>query len=703
MTLAAGRVWDGTTALPSRAVGLFLAERDRWALWLPFFLGTGVAIYFWLPMEPPVWVAPTLVAGALMLALALRGDGWGLPVGLTVGMVALGLGAAQLRTTIVDQPQLTSRIGPASVTGQVVDIDGDPGGRVRLTLSGPVVDGLPVPDTPGRVRISVGGLDSIPAPGSRIRVRAVLLPPGGPVVPGGFDYRRTAYFLGLGAVGYAVGSPEVVGDDDPGGDVWLEARRRSVAAAIRGVLPDPAVAAVAVSLLTGERGGLSDDVQEDLRAAGLAHLLAISGLHLGLVAGLVFFSVRLGLALVPPLALRLPVKRVAASFALVAALGYMLLVGAPISTQRAFLMTALVLLAVMTDRDPISLRLVAIAALTILLIRPEALMGASFQMSFAAVTALVAAYEAARRRHRRPPGSRTWPRRLGVYLTGVAATTVIAWAATAFFALDNFQRVASYGAVSNLVAVPLTAFWIMPWGVLAYLLLPLGLEGAALVPMGWGIDILLVIADTAAGWPHASLTVAAGPRWALPLAVTGGLWLCLWTRPWRWLGVIGPAVALTAILSATPPHLLVSIDPAVWAARDGEALYLSDTRRGGYQRDVWLRTVGLDQPRLAGPSQALSVPADGLTCDSQGCLYRRNGHTAALLTDSSALAEDCGRVDVIVSWIAVPAACAAPVVIDPPALWAAGTHAVTFHTRGIDLRRVGDSATGRPWQQAPPR
>ena len=703
MTLAPDRGWAGTWKVPALAAATLLAERDRWALWLPFFLGAGVAAYFRLPMEPPVWVAPALLSTACVLALALRGGGWGLPVGLTVGMVALGIGAAQLRTTLVEHPQLVSRIGPTMVTGLVVDVDGDPGGRVRLTLSDPIVDGLPAEATPGRVRVSVGGLDSIPAPGSHIGLRAVLLPPGGPVVPGGFDYRRTAYFLGLGAVGYAVGAPEMVGERRQGGEVWLEARRRSVAAAIRGALPDPAVAAVAISLLTGERGGLSDDVQEDLRAAGLAHLLAISGLHLGLVAGLVFFSVRLGLALVPSLALRLPVKRVAASVALLAALGYMLLVGAPISTQRAFLMTALVLLAVMTDRDPISLRLVAIAALTILVMRPEALMGASFQMSFAAVTALVAAYEAVRRHRSRPPGPRTWPRRFLVYLVGVGATTVIAWAATAFFALDNFQRVASYGAVSNLVAVPLTAFWIMPWGVLAYVLLPLGLEGAALVPMGWGIDLLLVIADTAAGWPHASLSVAAGPAWALPVAVTGGLWLCLWTRRWRWFGLAGPAVALTAILSATPPHLLVSADPPLWAVRGSDALYLSDLRRGGYERDVWLRTVGLRQARLAGPAASLSAPTDGVTCDSQGCLYRREGHVAALLTDPAALAEDCGLVDVVVSWISVPAACAAPVIIDPAALRAGGTHAVTFGPGGIDLRRVADGEFGRPWQQAPPR
>ena len=703
MTLAVGRALAGTGALPARAVAVLSAERHRWALWLPFFLGLGVATYFRLPMEPSVWLAPALLAAAVVFGVAFRNDGWGLPIGLIVGMVALGLGSAQLRTTLVAEPQLLSRTGPTAVTGWLVDIDGDPGGRVRLTLSDPVIDDLPAEATPGRVRVSVGGLDRIPPAGSRVSLRAVLLPPGGPVVPGGFDYRRTAFFLGLGAVGYAVGPLDVLGEHRAGSDVWLEARRRSVAAAIRDVLPDPAVAAVAVSLLTGERGGLSDDVQEDLRAAGLAHLLAISGLHLGLVAGLVFFSVRLGLALVPPLALRLPVKRIAASCALLAALGYMLLVGAPVSTQRAFLMTALVLLAVMTDRDPISLRLVAIAALTILVFRPEALMGASFQMSFAAVTALVAAYEAARRHRSRPPGARTWPRRLVVYLVGVAATTVIAWAATAFFALDNFQRVATYGAVSNLVAVPLTAFWIMPLGVLAYLLLPLGLEGVVLVPMGWGIDALLVIADTAAAWPHASLTVAAGPGWALPVAVTGGLWLCLWTRPWRWFGLIGPGVALTAILMATPPHLLVSIDPPLWAVRGSDTLYVSDLRRGGYERDIWLRAVGLDEARMAGPAAGLSAVHDGLTCDSQGCIYRRAGHSAALLTDPAALAEDCGRVDVVVAWLSVPAACAAPVVIDPAALRAGGSHAVTFAPGGIDLRRVADDEFGRPWQQAPPR
>jgi len=271
-----------------------------------------------------------------------------------------------------------------------------------------------------------------------------------------------------------------------------------------------------------------------IRDSGLAHLLAISGLHIGLVAGILFIWVRAMLALVGPLALRYPIKKWAAATAIAGALAYALIAGSTVPTQRAFLTVGLVLAAVMLDRRGLSIRLVAWAALAILIVQPESLLGPSFQMSFAAVTALIASYEVISERRRYDDyGNSTlppWLRKAGLYLIGVALTTLIAGIATAPFAVFHLNRFADYGLAANLLAVPVTAMWVMPSAVVAFLLMPFGMEGLALASMGWGVDVIIKVAETVAGWDGAVTLVSAMPTAALCAIVLGGLWLALWRR-----------------------------------------------------------------------------------------------------------------------------------------------------------------------------
>ena len=258
---------------------------------------------------------------------------------------------------------------------------------------------------------------------------------------------------------------------------------------------------------------------------GLAHLLSISGLHIGLVAGILLFGLRAGLALIPPLALRIPTKKVAAIAALAATGGYVLLAGAPVPAQRAFVMTAIVMVAILTDRSALTMRLIAWAAAAVALVRPEAVLGASFQMSFAAVTALIATHEALAKKRSRGP--RTLASRVTRELAAVALTSFIAGTATAPFAAYHFHRLADYGVLANLVAVPITGFWVMPLAILAFALMPFGLEGWALVPMGWGIEAIIVVAQWVAALPGAAVQVPAMPSAALAVVVVGGLWVRL--------------------------------------------------------------------------------------------------------------------------------------------------------------------------------
>ena len=379
-------------------------------------------------------------------------------------------------------------------------------------------------------------------PGDRVRLRALLMPPSPPVEPRGFDFARYAWFMQLGAVGYAWDPPELVAHaESRGWRLAIAAVRQSIAIEVSEAAPG-AAGAVAVALLTGLRGALPEQIWDEWAIAGIIHLLSISGLHMALVAGTVFFAVRVALALAPPLALRLPTKKVAALLALIGAFGYLLISGASVPAVRSFIMTAIMLLAVMVDRNPFSMRLVTFAALVLLLLKPEDLVGASFQMSFAAVIALIAAYETGMAK--RTGGSHGLDRRRLLYIAGCALTTVVASAATTPFSIYHFSRFSTYGIVANLIAVPLSAVWIMPLGMLGLLLIPLGLAAPCFVLMAQGIEIIIAVAAFVARLPGAALDVAQPPPAALLATVAGGLWLCLWRTPWRRLGLLGIALGL---------------------------------------------------------------------------------------------------------------------------------------------------------------
>ena len=343
-------------------------------------------------------------------------------------------------------------------------------------------NGVPPPEMmPVKLRVSLSKGAPPLHVGDRILVLANLSPPSGPAAPGAFDFQRVAWYQQLGAVGYALAPAAVIEPGKPDGFVRaIDALRADVTERILKALPGPEGGVVA-ALLTGEQTAVDKDIAQAMRDSGLAHILSISGLHIVFVVGLVMGLVRYGIALVPPLALRVDAKKIAAVLALMAALFYTALAGAPVPAQRACAMAGFALLAILLDRTALSLRLVAWSAVIVLAVAPESLTGASFQMSFAAVVALIAAWEAAagwrRRLHERADRARhRWLWRLSAAIAASLATTLIASIATGAFAAYHFNRLSLLGVVANLLGVPLTGFWIMPWGLLAMLLMPFGLE-----------------------------------------------------------------------------------------------------------------------------------------------------------------------------------------------------------------------------------
>jgi competence protein ComEC len=686
--------------LLSWLVANLLAERERWLLWLPVALGVGIAMYFALPLEPPLWLGAT---GLLLATLLLAWSAWRLPApafhswapGL-LGLVVLLLGftVATLRTQLVEAPVLERRAA-YDLEGTVLLVEDKVRGQ-RLLLGALNIEGIEANATPARIRVSTRNAEPSFEPGDRIRLRALLMAPSPPVEPGGFDYARQAWFERLGAVGYGLAAPELLSRaDHRGWSLGLAALRQTIAHEITTAVPGTA-GAIGVALLAGLRGALPDEIWDEWAVAGIAHLLSISGLHLALVAGTLFFAVRIALALAPPLALRLPTKKLAALVALFGAFGYLLISGAPVPTLRAFAMTAIGLIAIMADRNPFSMRLIAWAAMAVLLLQPESLLGASFQMSFGAVIALIAVYETGASRRPADAGGLDW--RLVMYVGGVALTTLVASAATTPFSIYHFSRFPTYGIVTNLIAVPLTGIWIMPWGMLGLLLIPIGLAGPCFVLMGHGIDLIIVAAAFVADLPGAALAVPRPPLAALLATVLGGLWLCLWRTSWRRLGLVGIASGVLLMPLNRPPDLLIDGRGEIVAVRLGDGrLALSPWERDRWITDSWLQSSGQDRP--ADWPKAGGVAAGDFACDPLGCVVTRAGQVVALARRPEAIEEDCRAADLVVSYPRVEKCPDGTPLIGPGALRRAGGLAIWLERSGIDMKTVREARGERPWSR----
>ena len=563
------------------------------------------------------------------------------------------------------------------------------------------IAGLGPAETPKYVRVTTRRSGAVSV-GDRVRLRASLRPPSWPALPGSFDFERKAFFEQIGAYGFTLGAVSVIASENNAGllarlSIGLNRLRQEIGLRIR-TASSPSSGAIAQALMTGDRGSIVDADLEVMRDSGLAHLLAISGLHMGLMAATLFFVMRTLLALSTTLALRYPIKKYAAFGSMVGALAYLALTGATVPTQRAFVMTCLVLLAVILDRHVISMALAAWAALAVLVITPQSLLGPSFQLSFAAVVALIAVYEALRDRFRLWRTRSGYVRRLLVYVGSVGLTTIVAGLATAPFAIYHFNRVAIFGLLANLAAVPVMAMWVMPWAMIAYLLMPFGLESAALAPMGWGIDVILHIARTVSVIPGSVALVPSFPMWGLTAIALGGLWLCLWRRRWRLLGLPVIALGLASAAVQQGPDILVDDSGRLFAIRDAQgSLRLSSRRAARFTADQWLRRTA---QRESGAWPIGESTGDRtLLCDVLGCVYRANGHIAALIRDSRALADDCGVATVVVSTVPIRKPCrSARTVIDRFDLWRSGGHALWLHPNDrVEVKSVVSERGERPW------
>lgn len=675
-------------------------QTGRGFLWLVVAFAAGVALFFSWRFDPHVSFGILfLVVG---VTIVVGGSRWVSVQFWGAVIIAVGLGhtSAQIRTWIVNAPILEEEQGPLQLSARVVQADWRPEGN-RIVIEDFEIPFLTPEKTPKRLRLTLPARHGIPTVGSRIVVRAVVRPAGSPVVPDGFQFRRFLYFNGIGGTGYSLGQWQLSQAKPESGwrdsfRSWVEQLRRQVGDRIVDIVSGPD-GAVAAALINGEQSAIPQDLQEAYRVSGIAHLLSISGVHMSLLAGIVFFLVRRALALTR-LAARTDTKKIAACVGLGATGFYLLISGMSIPAVRSFLMVSVVLAAILIDRTDLSLRTLAWAALFLTALYPEAIFGPSFQMSFLAVLSLVALYEQAwlKVKWRDINGGFLLLRAGGIYIAALVVTDLVAGGATALFAAYHFNRLPTYSLIANLAAVPITGAWIMPSGLLGLILMPFGLDNIPFEVMGVGVTLIDDIARTVAAWPGAQFHVPPMSTAVMCIAALGIIFVCLWNGRLRWLGFAPVLISMLQPGLSTPPDLLVDESARVFAVSDQNGgLVFKPGRAGRFVREVWTDRYGAIS--TSWPETDREETALGLACDADACVMNRDGQRALIAFRANAIAEDCGTVDVIVSAVAVRDLCRVGEKYDIIDFRRNGTHAFWFTGGSVRTRTGAESAGNRIW------
>jgi competence protein ComEC len=629
-------------------------ERGQLPIWLVIGFGVGIASWFALD-GPREWLA-ILCLGAAMTIGGFAFDGGRLERAFGWTGLALAMGCALIwaRAEWVGSPRL-ERPTVTTFMATVERVEPLPAkGDLRLSL-------LPVgAELPPRVRVSMKA-DDAPAgiaAGATLRIRARLAPPPPMALPDTHDFARDAWFKGLGAVGRSLGNVEVIEPTVPSG---LDALRDRLGRHIRERLPDSA-GSIASALATGDQGAVTEEDAEAMRRSGLAHLLSVSGLHIAAVIGAAMLLTLKLLALSERLALRFNLVLAAAGVGAISGVAYTLLTGAQVPTVRSCIAALLVLGGLALGRDAISLRLVAVGALIVLLFRPEALAGPSFQFSFAAVTAIIALHSSGWGRRllaRRDEGLVAGAARMlmGMVLTGLAVEFALMP-----FALYHFHKAGLFGVAANLVAIPLTTFVIMPLEAAALFFDLAGLGKPFWWAAGHALDGLLWLAHQVASARGAVATLPSMPGWAFGLMILGGLWLCVWTSRLRLLGMAPFAVGAVAASMSPAPDLLVTGDGRHLAiiSSDGMPMMLRE-RSGDFMRDLMSEASGFDEdPGLleAAPNSSCSRDACFASIQRGGREYRVLATRTTTRIDWQSLVKACAAADIVVSDRWLPRSCA---------------------------------------------
>lgn len=680
-----------------------LRQRDRWVLWIPVALGIGVGFYFSLHAEPPLWLGLSVLAILAALVAPFYKSKAAVLAWLPFFLIALGFTVAQWRTYEVATPMLAYKTKVVMLQGRVTAVDEMPTGfRFALDHIRYQADPrYPQDPVPAAVRLTTKIHQPLPVVGDVVQMKAVLLPLSSPVEPDAYDFQRHSFFEGIGATGYTLSPNETLAHDE--GGFFFASMRRYIRTHIEADIEDKDAAAVTAGILIGESKAISNTAWDNIRLSGLAHLLSIAGLHTGVVTGWLFFVVRFILASIPEIALRYPVKKISAGVSIIGAIFYLFIVNFTLPAERAVIMVCAVMAAIIMDRDPFSLRLLAFAATLILLLKPESLVGGSFQMSFAAVGVLIAFYEGTRDWWEKLYQDKRWWMKLSLMVLGSVATTGAATLGTAPYSLFQFLRVPVFsGFFANLIAVPIVVVITLPVGIISCFLMPLGLDAVPLKIVGWSVTAILKVAEIAAHQPYAALHTDSWPLPLLALITFGGLWVCLWRGKMRWLGLAPVLLGFTLIPFSPRADVLALNNGKLFAVRaaDGTLLFSPGRadkftreswteREGSHGADTWPDDNEQGNARLGSP----------VFCSTSTCTYKNKTRLVSFILDDTDLKRDCAGTDIVISGFSLnPATCPAHLLIDKKVLRENGAQALYFDKNGgVTVKSVYTSRGVRPW------
>src|SRR5229473_202681 len=653
------------------------AGAGRLLPWVPVAFGTGIAFYFAADREPVASVTAVAATAFGVAAFLLRRQKI-FPIAVMIAAMAAGFATATWKTARIAHGVLARPMYSVSLSGFVEARDiRERTDRFVLRVS--QMESPRGKTTLERVRLSVRK-GTAPAVGSFVELKARLQPPLAPLRPGSYDFGRDMYFQGIGASGFVTGAIKTVEQPPLSGGLSLryaalmQDLRDAIDARIRNVL-DGDRRAIATALLTGRRDAITTPVNDAMFISGLGHVLSISGYHMAVVAGVVFFAVRALLALIPALTVGFPIKKWSAAAALAAAAFYLLLSGAEVATQRSFFMTAVVLIAVMVDRRAVTFRTLAVAAMIVL-----ALVQIGMPRLFASpdnsATARIALWG-------------------GREIMTLALASLVAGLATTPYAAFHFHRVTPYGVVANLAAMPVVSAVVMPAGLLDLLAMPFGFDGVFWRIMGGGIDWMIVVTQWVAALPGAIGRMAAFGIGPLIAASAGIILLGLLRSPLRWSGAAALTFAVVWALAVPQPEILISADAHTIGVRgkDGR-LHLMRTTKDVFLLKEWL-AADADSRQPTDASLA-----DGVSCDEAGCVAQMaDGAFVTLALRPDALADDCERAALVVTARQASSSCPSP-VIEQDRLRRQGPMALRRTRTGFAVDAVRPRGVDRPWSPA---
>lgn len=641
------------------------SQRHNLLVWVGIFLGIGSALYFGLLYEPSVSTVCGLLAGTVFLFASMFRLYSREPNSFLVLMsfivsacllcTTIGFTVAQFKTDVIDTIMIDRETRPVMVNAIVDHREEQEGNKgTLLFLSDVKIEHWDASDTPAKIRVTARQ-KNVAAAGDRIEFLAKLTPLSPPVAPQAYDFARHYYFEGIGALGYALSKITVVEQGDVG-MTNLENIRTGISAHIKTVVPERE-AGIAAALMTGERAAIADEDWDALRASGLAHIISISGLHVAMVAAPVFFLVRLFLAMIPFVALRLPIKKIAAAAALLVCCLYVGLVVPSVPTTRSLLMTGVALIAIMLDRSPFSLRLVGFSAILVLLVSPESIWSVSFQMSFAAVAALVAMAEAMRPHISTLYADAGWIKRAGLFVAGTLLTSLVASLATAPYSLYHFQQVASYSVLANALSVPISGLMIMPMVIISFALLPFGAADWSLKILGLGVDWLLDIARWTQGLSGSVMTSSAMSDVFLVMMTVTLLILILGQGRGKMVALLPLIVAIISIWTMKAPDIMISNDGGIIAVKDNKHVYLSSARKDKFASETWLKRwdkTNDDVVLFPRQGQVSLENGGSISCDPSACRIDMKGIKLSFGDGVYELKQDCAWANIIVSDVRLP-------------------------------------------------